>query len=99
MPPETSSPFPLAATARPIAAVIAVVCHQGRTLLVRRANPPDACYWGFPGGKIGAGEIIEARRSASFRRRQGSVPRRSAHSRQSTPSNMTNSGNCIGISC
>ncbi|WP_418648244.1 NUDIX hydrolase [Thauera butanivorans] len=32
---------------------------DGRILLVRRANPPDAGRWGFPGGKIDAGETIE----------------------------------------
>src|SRR3712207_218946 len=44
----------------PIPAVIAVVIHEGRALLVRRANPPDAGLWGFPGGKIEAGETVKA---------------------------------------
>jgi 8-oxo-dGTP diphosphatase len=44
----------------PVAAVIAVVVHEGRTLLVRRANPPDAGLWGFPGGKIEYGETVSA---------------------------------------
>lgn len=44
---------------RPVAAAIAVVVHDGRFLLVRRANPPDAGRWGFPGGKIEAGEKIQ----------------------------------------
>ena len=43
----------------PIAATIAAVFHEERILLVRRANPPDAGRWGFPGGKIEAGEPIE----------------------------------------
>ena len=42
----------------PIPAVIAVVVHEGRTLLVRRANPPDAGLWGFPGGRIEHGETV-----------------------------------------
>ncbi|MXQ14430.1 NUDIX hydrolase [Microvirga makkahensis] len=42
----------------PIPAVIAVVIHEGKALLVRRANPPDAGLWGFPGGKIDFGETI-----------------------------------------
>ena len=42
----------------PIAAVIAVVVKGDNVLLVRRANPPDAGRWGFPGGKIEAGEPI-----------------------------------------
>jgi len=48
----------------PIPAVIAVLVHEGRTVLVRRANPPDAGLWGFPGGKIEYGETIKA---AAFR--------------------------------
>ncbi|HEY8604481.1 NUDIX hydrolase [Tsuneonella suprasediminis] len=46
-------------TERPIAATIAVVLREGQVLLVRRANPPDAGRWGFPGGKIETGETIE----------------------------------------
>lgn len=42
----------------PVPAVIAVVVHEGRALLVRRANPPDAGLWGFPGGKIEYGETV-----------------------------------------
>jgi 8-oxo-dGTP diphosphatase len=43
----------------PIPAVIAVVIRSGWTLLVRRANPPDAGLWGFPGGKIEFGETVK----------------------------------------
>jgi len=43
---------------RPIAATIAVVIREAHVLLVRRANPPDAGRWGFPGGKIETGETI-----------------------------------------
>lgn len=43
---------------RPIPAVIGIVFHEGRVLLVRRANPPDAGRWGLPGGKIHMGETI-----------------------------------------
>lgn len=45
---------------RPIAATIAAVIRDGHVLLVRRANPPDENCWAFPGGKIEAGERIEA---------------------------------------
>ena len=45
---------------RPIAATIAAVVRDGHVLLVRRANPPDENCWAFPGGKIDAGETIEA---------------------------------------
>lgn len=37
------------------------VCRNpadGRFLLVRRANPPDAGLWGFPGGRIEPGEDL-----------------------------------------
>lgn len=47
------------AVTRPVAATIAAVFHDERVLLVRRANPPDAGRWGFPGGKIEPGEPIE----------------------------------------
>lgn len=43
---------------RPICAVIAVVIRDGQVLLVQRANPPDAGHWGFPGGKLEAGETL-----------------------------------------
>ncbi len=43
---------------RPIAATIAAVIRENKVLLVRRANPPDAGRWGFPGGKIEQGEEI-----------------------------------------
>ncbi len=38
----------------------AVVIRDGSVLLVRRANPPDAGLWGFPGGKIEFGEPLAA---------------------------------------
>ncbi|MFB9775070.1 NUDIX hydrolase [Brevibacterium otitidis] len=44
--------------ARPTVAVLCVVIDDDRVALVRRANPPDAGYWGFPGGKIEFGETI-----------------------------------------
>ena len=53
-----SAPSRAAPFARPIAATIAVVPRDGALLLVRRANPPDAGRWGFPGGKIETGEAL-----------------------------------------
>jgi ADP-ribose pyrophosphatase YjhB (NUDIX family) len=44
----------------PVPAVLAVVARQGRVLLVRRANPPYAGRWGFPGGHIEWGESTQA---------------------------------------
>ena len=54
-----ASALPAEPGVRPVVATIAVVYHEGRILLVRRANPPDAGFWGFPGGKIELGERIE----------------------------------------
>lgn len=45
---------------RPVPAVLAVVAREGRVLLVRRANPPNAGRWGFPGGHIEWGERTQA---------------------------------------
>ncbi|MFC3285257.1 NUDIX hydrolase [Litchfieldella rifensis] len=44
----------------PVPAVLAVVVHDRKVLLVRRANPPDAGCWGFPGGHIEWGERLFA---------------------------------------
>ena len=41
---------------RPQCAALAVLVRGERLLLVRRANPPDAGLWGFPGGRIEWGE-------------------------------------------
>lgn len=43
---------------QPRPAAIAIVPHNGKVLLVRRANPPDPGRWGFPGGKIEPGETF-----------------------------------------
>lgn len=51
---HTSPPFD-----HPIAAILAVVIRDREVLLVRRANPPDAGLWGFPGGKIEKGERLQ----------------------------------------
>jgi len=41
---------------RPTLGAIAVVVHEGQTLLVQRRNPPNAGLWGFPGGHVELGE-------------------------------------------
>lgn len=43
---------------RPVPAVLAVVVHDRKVLLVQRSNPPDAGCWGFPGGHIEWGERL-----------------------------------------
>ncbi|NPD17556.1 NUDIX hydrolase [Xinfangfangia sp. D13-10-4-6] len=44
----------------PRLAALAVLPHEGRVLLVRRHNPPDPGLWGYPGGKVEAGETVSA---------------------------------------
>lgn len=58
---------------RPIAATIAVVVRNDEVLLVRRANPPDAGKWGFPGGKIARGERLEEAAVRELREETGVV--------------------------
>jgi 8-oxo-dGTP diphosphatase len=55
----------------PVPAVIAVVIREDQTLLVRRANPPDAGLWGFPGGKIEFGETVKAAATRELREETG----------------------------
>jgi ADP-ribose pyrophosphatase YjhB (NUDIX family) len=43
---------------RPIVGVLAVVLRDHRALVVRRANPPMAGRWGFPGGVLELGETV-----------------------------------------
>jgi 8-oxo-dGTP diphosphatase len=42
----------------PIVGVLAVVLRGDRALVVRRANPPLAGRWGFPGGVLELGETV-----------------------------------------
>ncbi|WP_010142426.1 NUDIX hydrolase [Oceanicola sp. S124] len=42
----------------PRPAVLSVALRGNEVLLVRRANPPDAGLWGFPGGKLDLGETL-----------------------------------------
>jgi 8-oxo-dGTP diphosphatase len=42
----------------PIIGVLAVVMRGDRALVVRRANPPMAGRWGFPGGVLELGETV-----------------------------------------
>ncbi len=56
-----------------IAAALAVVLRDDRVLLVRRRNRPDAGLWGFPGGKLEAGESVEAAAVRELREETGLV--------------------------
>lgn len=54
MPPST------AVTAFPAAAVSCAVVREGRLLMVRRRNPPNAGRLALPGGKVAPGERLAA---------------------------------------
>src|SRR6202167_1952033 len=43
---------------RPIVAVLAVVLRGDKTLIVQRAQQPNAGRWGFPGGVLELGETV-----------------------------------------
>lgn len=45
---------------QPVIAVGAVVIHEGKVLLVRRAKPPAQDQWSIPGGSVELGEPMEA---------------------------------------
>lgn len=60
---------------KPIAAAIGVVVRGSEVLLVRRINPPDAGKWGFPGGKIEAGEAVPSAAEREVREETGVVVR------------------------
>ncbi|MDO9637654.1 MAG: NUDIX hydrolase [Pseudotabrizicola sp.] len=61
------SPPPL----HPVPAVLAVVIRAAQVLLVQRANPPDAGFWGFPGGKVDFGETLLAAAARELREETG----------------------------
>ena len=42
----------------PEVAVGAVIVHDGRILLIRRAEPPSQGRWSVPGGRVLAGETL-----------------------------------------
>ncbi len=42
----------------PVVGVSVALWHDGKVLLVRRARPPHAGLWSFPGGKVEHGETL-----------------------------------------
>jgi len=44
--------------AQPQVGVLAVAWRDGQVLLVRRANPPQSGFWGFPGGHLDKEESL-----------------------------------------
>ena len=49
----------MSTTSYPISAVIAMIIHDDKVLLVRRGKEPNKGRWGLPGGKIELGETIK----------------------------------------
>lgn len=48
---------------RPTPTCCACIVHQGRILLIQRAQDPNKGFWSFPGGRVELGEtILEATR-------------------------------------
>ncbi len=45
---------------RPVLGAAAVIIHDGRVVLIRRGQPPDAGEWSIPGGAVELGESVEA---------------------------------------
>lgn len=45
---------------RPFVGVGAVIVHEGRVVLIRRAKPPLEGHWSIPGGAVEIGETLEA---------------------------------------
>ncbi|RVV99337.1 NUDIX domain-containing protein [Mesobaculum littorinae] len=68
--PAQSQPRPLS---RPEVAVLAVLPGPDAVLLVRRANPPDAGLWGFPGGRIERGETMAEAARRELREETGLI--------------------------
>lgn len=51
---------PTSPVARPVLGVSVLVRHEAKVLLVRRARPPSAGFWAFPGGRVELGEKLAA---------------------------------------
>ena len=92
------SPTSVPASVRPVPAVIGIVLRERDVLLVRRANPPDAGRWGFPGGKIEAGNRLRTRSCARSRKKPPSTSKRSTPLPRWMRSITMPAATCVSIS-
>lgn len=58
---------------QPIIGVGAVVLHDGKVLLVKRANPPCQFQWAIPGGKVRYGETLQQAAEREIREETGII--------------------------
>jgi ADP-ribose pyrophosphatase YjhB (NUDIX family) len=56
---------------RPFLAVSVAIWRDGKALLVRRARPPLAALWSFPGGVVEAGETLAEAAAREVREETG----------------------------
>jgi 8-oxo-dGTP diphosphatase len=56
---------------RPVLGAAAVVIHDGKVLLIRRGQPPDAGEWSIPGGGVELGESLEDALTRELREETG----------------------------
>jgi 8-oxo-dGTP diphosphatase len=50
---------PQDSTLHPVVGAMAIVVREGKVLLIRRRNSPDAARWSFPAGKVNYGEQVQ----------------------------------------
>jgi 8-oxo-dGTP diphosphatase len=65
------APDPRLYPSRPLLAVSVVIWRKDRALLVRRARPPLAAIWSFPGGVVEIGERLEEAATREVREETG----------------------------
>lgn len=60
-------------TKQPVIGIGAVVIHDSKVLLVKRANPPKQGLWCIPGGKVEFGESLQQAAEREIKEETGVV--------------------------